>query len=88
MTERLALHVREELNPDAGWLKGYDHGEACRLVHAPAPPMFDEGLAYLDGRAERGPASIRMADQARVAVAVYVRWGTYRSTKSLWMERC
>jgi hypothetical protein len=74
MSERLWLRVSDELKLDAGWYEeAYEHGEVGRLIHPPTVPMFDRVVAYLDDRAEKESPSIRMADQARVAVAVCIR---------------
>lgn len=78
MSERLWLRVTDDFVLDAGCCEeAYRDGEACRLVHPPSVPMFDQVLAYLESHAGRESVSIRTADQARVAVAVCIRWGTY-----------
>jgi hypothetical protein len=78
MSDQLQVAVTPELILDAGWWEeSLCDDEICRRLHPPAETMFDQILAYLHVHADDERPSMAIADQARVATAVCLRWGTY-----------
>jgi len=75
------LHVRvvEDFILDGGtWTLTEDQkGQPVARVTPPATPMFQQVVAYLEGKPVPPGGSARRADEARAAVAVCLRWGSY-----------
>lgn len=74
---QLLVTVNDDLTLDAGTWELQEHsGAVCRVVHPPARLMYEQILDYL----ERQPAPtsrLTPGEEAVVAVAVCLRWGTY-----------
>ncbi len=78
MNNRLRVRVNGDLTLDAGhWQEAQTENGPVRLVHPPEKPMFDQLLAYLESLPDPGYHPLRLAEEATVAVAVCLRWGSY-----------
>ncbi len=75
------LHVRvaDDLLLDGGtWNLTEDQkGRPVARIIPPATPMFQQIIAYLEAKPVPPTGSVRRADEARAAVAVCLRWGSY-----------
>ena len=75
------LHVRvaDDLLLDGGtWTLTEDQkGRPVARITPPAAPMFQQVVAYLEAKPVPPGGSMRRADEARAAVAVCLRWGSY-----------
>ena len=75
------LHVRvaDDLLLDGGtWNLTEDQkGRPVARITPPATPMFQQIIAYLEAKPVPPSGSVRRADEARAAVAVCLRWGSY-----------
>ena len=75
----LHVQVAEDCTLDGGsWhLTTDQHGNADARISPPAVPMFQQVVAYLEAQPVPPAGTIRRADEARAAVAVCLRWGSY-----------
>lgn len=80
MAEQLQVIVNEELTLDAGWWEQTNGESRQRIVHPPAPTMFEQVLAYLERVADAPPDrydGLSIGREAVAATAVCLRWGSY-----------
>ena len=75
----LHVQITEDCRLDAGtWhLTTDQHGAPIAKISPPAVPMFQQVVEYLEAKPVPPGRSIRRADEARAAVAVCLRWGSY-----------
>ena len=75
------LHVRvaDDFVLNGGnWMLTEDQkGRPVARIIPPATPMFQQIIAYLEAKPVPPTGSVRRADEARAAVAVCLRWGSY-----------
>ena len=75
------LHVKvaEDCMLDGGtWHVTTDqHGAPTAQISPPAIPMFQQVVEYLEAKPVPPSGTMRRADEARAAVAVCLRWGSY-----------
>jgi hypothetical protein len=78
---RGVLHVRvvDDLLLDGGAWKpaGQQKGWLIATITPPATPMFQQVVEYLEKKPLPAGGNMRQADEARTAVAVCLRWGSY-----------
>jgi hypothetical protein len=75
----LRVRVTEELLLDGGtWKLTEDQkGQRVARIAPPATPMFQQVVEYLESKPVPPGGSTKRADEARAAVAVCLRWGSY-----------
>ncbi len=75
----LHVQVAEDLTLDGGtWhLTTDQHGAPTAQISPPAVPMFQQIVEYLEAKPVPPGGNMRRADEARAAVAVCLRWGSY-----------
>jgi hypothetical protein len=75
----LHVQVAEDFTVDGGtWhLTTDQHGAPTAQISPPAAPMFQQVVEYLEAKPVPPGGSMRRADEARAAVAVCLRWGSY-----------
>ena len=75
----LRVRVTDDLLLDGGaWKLTEDQkGRPVARITPPATPMFQQVVAYLEAKPVPPGGSARRADEARAAVAVCLRWGSY-----------
>lgn len=75
----LRVGVTDSLVLDAGtWHLATDqHQRHIAIIEPPATPMFQQVVAYLEAMPVPPGGSIRRVDEARAAVGVCLRWGSY-----------
>jgi hypothetical protein len=62
----------------ASWLEIVDEDQRPVMrITPPAVPMFRQVVAHLETKPSPADGYVRLADEARVTVAVCLRWGTY-----------
>ena len=73
------LRVTEDFVLDAGsWLQNlYEGGQPIAQIAPPPTPMFQQVAEYLDAKPLPSAGYVRLADEARAAVAICLRWGSY-----------
>jgi hypothetical protein len=72
----LRVQVTKDLLLDGGNWKLTDDRKVARIV-PPATPMFQQVVEYLEAKPVPPGGSTKRADEARAAVAVCLRWGSY-----------
>jgi len=75
----LHVQVGADCTLDGGtWnLTTDQHGAPIAQISPPTVPMFQQVVAYLEAKPVPPSGSMRRADEARAAVAVCLRWGSY-----------
>jgi len=75
----LHMQVAEDCTLDGGaWnLTTDQHGAPTAHISPPAVPMFHQLVEYLETKPVPPGGNMRRADEARAAVAVCLRWGSY-----------
>jgi len=75
----LHVQVAEDFTLDGGtWhLTTDQHGAPTAHINPPAVPMFQQVVTYLEAKPVPLGGNMRRADEARAAVAVCLRWGSY-----------
>ncbi len=75
----LHVQVAEDCTLDGGeWhLTTDQHGAPTAQISPPAVPMFQQVVEYLEAKPVPPGGNVRRADEARAAVAVCLRWGSY-----------
>jgi hypothetical protein len=75
----LRVRVANDLELDGGtWVHtGEQEGWLIVTITPPSVPMFQQGVAYLETKPVPWGGNFRRADEARAAVAVCLRWGSY-----------
>jgi hypothetical protein len=75
----LQVRVTDDLLLDGGaWkLTENQKGQPVTRIIPPATPMFQQVVAYLEAKPVPPGGSTKRADEARAAVAVCLRWGSY-----------
>ena len=75
----LRVRVTDDLLLDGGtWTLTEDQkGRPVARITPPATPMFQQIVEYLEAKPVPPGGSVRRADEARAAVAVCLRWGSY-----------
>ncbi len=75
----LQVRVADDLLLDGGnWKLTEDQkGRPVARITPPAAPMFQQIVAYLEAKPVPPCGSMRRADEARAAVGVCLRWGSY-----------
>ncbi len=75
----LRVQVAEDFTLDGGTrnLTTDQHGAPTAQISPPAVPMFQQVVAYLEAKPVPLGGTMRRADEARAAVAVCLRWGSY-----------
>jgi hypothetical protein len=75
----LHVQVAEDFTLDGGaWnLTTNQHGAPTAQISPPAVPMFQQVVEYLEAKPVPPGGNMRRADEARAAVAVCLRWGSY-----------
>jgi hypothetical protein len=76
---QIDVHVTSKLVLDAGsWQLSNDHRQrATARIGPPELPMFRQITEYLELQPSPPDTYIRLADEARAAVAICIRWGSY-----------
>jgi len=75
----LRVRVADELELDGEvWSLGEDqHRQPIIRIAAPPVPMFRQVVEHLEAKPVPRGGNMRRADEARAAVAVCLRWGSY-----------
>jgi hypothetical protein len=74
----LQVPVADSLILDGGtWKHTEQQGWLIATVTPPSVPMFQQVVAYLETKPVPRGGNFRRADEARAAVAVCLRWGSY-----------
>ena len=75
----LRVHVRDDLVLDGGTWELAESEDRYRIarITAPATPMFQQVVEYLETKPVPPGGNFRRDEEARAAVAVCVRWGSY-----------
>ena len=76
---RLRVSVEDDFVLDAGsWLQTLDeYQRSVTRVTPPSRPMFRQVVDHLESKPRTADGYVRLADEARVMVAVCLRWGSY-----------
>jgi hypothetical protein len=98
---QVVVNVNDTLILDAGWweetLEETVSGTLlpCRLLHPPAPTMYEQVLRYLttlsEGQSVPPKSRLNVAEVGLATIAICLRWGTYFAvladrTKPLWAQ--
>jgi hypothetical protein len=75
----LSVRVGDDLTLNVGaWhVSDDEHGDRVAHILPPAVPMFQQIVAYLETKPVPPDGSMKRGDEARAAVAVCLRWGSY-----------
>ena len=74
----LRARVTEDLELDGGtWNRIENQGWPTARITPPAVPMFQQVVEYLEAKPVPRGGNFQRADEARAAVAVCLRWGSY-----------
>ena len=75
----LHVQVADDGTLDGGtWhLTTDQHGAPTAQISPPAIPMFQQVVQYLEAKPVPSGVNMRRADEARAAVSVCLRWGSY-----------
>jgi hypothetical protein len=78
-SQDLAVCVTDDFAVSAGsWHRGSDgHDHPIAHIDPAVVPMFLQVVQYLERQPEVGPGGMRLADEARAAAAVCIRFGSY-----------